>query len=284
MTRSSEHFPHPVPSASEGLRRDLPTLQRQLLQRRAALRWIGASACSAALPLSLLACGGTEEDDVDAACAAVPAETAGPYPADGTSASGQRLNALTLSGIVRSDIRRSVGSASGTAAGVPLRVVLTLVNSSTCVPLAGLAVYLWHCTRDGSYSMYSGGHTNQNYLRGVQVSDASGIVQFSTIFPGCYSGRWPHIHFEVYGSLDAALGDGAVGDHVLVSQLALPSASCVEVYEAATGYTASADIFAATSLARDNVFGEDLARLQMADVQGSVATGYTASLQVGLEI
>jgi len=284
MSRSPEPFSRPVPSAPEGLRRDLPALQRQLLQRRTALRWIGASACSAAMPLSLLACSGTEEEAAEAACAAVPAETAGPYPADGTSASGQRLNALTLSGIVRSDIRRSVGSASGTAAGVPLSVVLTLVNSTTCAPLTGLAVYAWHCTRDGSYSMYSGGHTNQNYLRGVQVSDASGIVQFSTIFPGCYSGRWPHIHFEVYASLGAALDDGAVGDHLLVSQLALPSASCAEVYDTAAGYAASADIFAATSLARDNVFGDDLARRQMAAVQGHMAGGYTASLQVGLDV
>lgn len=71
-------------------------------------------------------------------------------------------------------------------------------------PLAGYAIYLWHCNRDGGYSMYSSGITAENYLRGVQVTDSNGEVTFSTIFPGCYSGRWPHIHFEVYASLDAA--------------------------------------------------------------------------------
>ena len=65
-------------------------------------------------------------------------------------------------------------------------------------------MYLWHCTADGNYSLYSSGITNQNYLRGVQVSDASGLVSFTSIFPGCYSGRWPHIHFEVYRSLALA--------------------------------------------------------------------------------
>ena len=80
---------------------------------------------------------------------------------------------LTQSGVVRSDIRSSFGSMSGTASGVPLTITLKLVNTaSSCASLEGLAVYLWHCTADGNYSLYSSGITNQNYLRGVQVSDA----------------------------------------------------------------------------------------------------------------
>ena len=57
---------------------------------------------------------------------------------------------------------------------------------------------MWHCDRLGRYSLYGAGVTNQNYLRGTQEADASGNVTFTSIFPGCYSGRWPHIHFEVY--------------------------------------------------------------------------------------
>src|SRR6185369_5639030 len=113
-------------------------------------------------------------------------ETAGPYPADGSNAN---LNALALSGIVRSDIRSSIAGATGVAAGVALTVRLALVNTNgSCADLAGYAVYLWHCDRDGQYSLYSAGVTGENYLRGVQVSDSDGMVSFTTIFPGCYSG------------------------------------------------------------------------------------------------
>jgi protocatechuate 3,4-dioxygenase beta subunit len=190
---------------------------------------------------------------------------------------------LLLTGIVRSDIRASVGSATGTAAGVPLTVTLTLVNSSaSCTPLAGRAVYLWHCTREGGYSLYSSGITGENYLRGVQVSDANGQVSFSTIFPGCYAGRWPHIHFEVYDSLSAALDATAVGDERLVSQLAMPAAACTTVYGTATGYTSSVANFANISLASDNVFGNDSAATQLPVVTGSVSAGLAAALTVGL--
>jgi len=124
-------------------------------------------------------------------CSTIPEETAGPYPGDGTNGA----NALALAGIVRADIRPSIAGATGIATGIPLTVTLTIVDSQTCSPLAGRAVYIWHCDRDGKYSMYSAAVAGENYLRGVQVSDAAGAVTFTTIFPGCYSGRWPHIHF-----------------------------------------------------------------------------------------
>ena len=116
-------------------------------------------------------------------CSRVPEETAGPYPRR-----LERATVLSTSGVVRSDLRSSFGGLSGTADGVPLTVVLTIVSSTTCAPLAGRAVYLWHCDRPGRYSLYSSGVTNQNYLRGVQEADASGRVTFTTVFPGCYFG------------------------------------------------------------------------------------------------
>ena len=135
-------------------------------------------------------------------CTVIPEETGGPYPGDGINGP----NVLTVSGVVRSDIRTSIGSASGTAAGVPLTIKLTLVNTgAACAPLAGRAIYLWHCDREGNYSMYTGAATAQNYLRGVQETDASGKATFVSIFPACYSGRWPHIHFEIYPSLATAM-------------------------------------------------------------------------------
>lgn len=72
------------------------------------------------------------------------------------------------------------------------------------VPIAGYAVYIWHCDRAGNYWMYSAAAASENYLRGVQETAEDGTVTFTTIFPACYSGRWPHIHFEVYPSLGVA--------------------------------------------------------------------------------
>jgi protocatechuate 3,4-dioxygenase beta subunit len=140
-----------------------------------------------------------------------------PYPADGSNGP----TVLSQSGVVRGDIRSSFAGLSGTAPGVPLNIVLTIVSASTCTPLAGRAVYLWHCDRGGLYSLYSQGATNQNYLRGVQEADASGRVTFTSIYPGCYAGRWPHIHFEVFPSLSAA---ASVANKVATSQIACPRA------------------------------------------------------------
>ncbi|MFN7914499.1 MAG: intradiol ring-cleavage dioxygenase [Vicinamibacterales bacterium] len=206
-------------------------------------------------------------------CSVIPSETAGPYPGDGSNGP----NVLTTSGVVRSDIRSSFGGLSGTAAGVPLTLSLTIVSASTCAPLAGRAVYLWHCDRVGNYSLYSSGATNQNYLRGVQAADANGVVTFQSIFPGCYSGRWPHIHFEVYPTLAAA---ASVSNKVATSQLALPKASCDVVY-ATSGYETSVRNLAGITLATDNVFS-DGSSLQLATVTGSVAGGYTATLTVAI--
>ena len=122
---------------------------------------------------------------------------------------------------MRSDIRSSIGSASGTAEGVPLTFELTVTDTAAgCAPLAGAAVYLWHCDREGGYSMYSEGVEDENYLRGVQETDADGKLTFTSIFPACYSGRWPHVHFEVYASVADATGGG---EPIATSQLALPA-------------------------------------------------------------
>jgi len=166
---------------------------------------------------------------------------------------------------------------SGTADGVPLTIVLTIVSASTCAALAGRAVYVWHCDRLGRYSLYSSGVTNQNYLRGVQEADAAGRVTFTTIFPACYPGRWPHIHFEVYPSLSAAT---SMSNKMATSQIALPKAACDAVY-ATAGYEASVATLSQTSLASDNVFSDGSA-LELATVTGSVSGGLTATLTIAV--
>jgi protocatechuate 3,4-dioxygenase beta subunit len=204
----------------------------------------------------------------------IPEETAGPYPGDGSNGP----NILTASGIVRSDVRSSFGSASGVAMGVPTTVHLTITDADKCTALPGAAVYLWHCNSAGAYSMYDDSVVNENYLRGVQVADDNGLVTFTTIFPAAYSGRWPHMHFEVYPSLSQAT---SAGTKLTTSQLALPEDVCTKVY-ATSGYDGSSQNLAQTSLTTDNVFGDDGGKSQLATVTGSVSSGYTVALAVGV--
>ena len=129
----------------------------------------------------------------------------------------------------------------------------------------------------GGYSMYSNGVQNENYLRGVQVADANGNVKFTSVFPGAYSGRWPHIHFEVYPSLDKATSSK---NKLATSQLALPEDVCNTVY-ATDGYSASIRNMQQTTLSSDNVF-RDGWTTQLASATGSPANGYVATLVVGV--
>lgn len=248
-----------------GLHQDLK-LTGAAMKRRDLLRFaVGAGM------LHLLGCGSGPTGGNDTPCAKMPEETAGPFPGDGSNGP----NVLSQTGVVRSDIRSSFGGLVGTALGVPLTVELTLLSTTNCFPLAGRAVYLWHCDQAGLYSLYSPGVTNQNYLRGVQQADVDGRVSFTTIFPACYAGRWPHIHFEVYPSLSAATN---VANKIATSQIALPKGVCDQVY-ATAGYQASAANLAQVTLATDTVFSDGVS-LETPAMTGTVASGYAASLFV----
>jgi protocatechuate 3,4-dioxygenase beta subunit len=158
-------------------------------------------------------------------------------------------------------------------------VNLTVTDASNdYTPLPGLAVYLWHCDRLGRYSMYSSGVEDENYLRGIAKTDGEGTAWFQTIFPACYSGRWPHIHFEVYASVAKAVSNGPI---VKTSQIALPQAVCKKVY-ATSGYSGSLGNLASTSLSTDMVFGDDDAIHQLATVTGSTKSGFVANLTIGI--
>jgi protocatechuate 3,4-dioxygenase beta subunit len=266
----------------QGLAFDVGTL----LSRRRILQVFGIGAAT----VGLAACGGGSSSSASSSSSAasssssgtttasgeIPDETAGPYPGDGSNGP----DVLTLSGIVRSDIRSSFGDMSGTAEGVPMTLELAIRDlANGGVPFAGVAVYVWHCTREGGYSLYSSGIEDQNYLRGVQVADATGKVTFTSIFPACYDGRWPHIHFEVYPDR-TSITDAA--RTIATSQVALPQDACQAVY-AQDGYEASVSNLSRVSLATDNVFGDDGGVRQLPTVTGDVRNGYTISLAVGVD-
>jgi len=284
---------HSHHSLSEDLERMLATQA----SRRQSLRWLFASA--AAVPLTSCGGGGGASGDIVASsttstgstgttttttgtCSVIPEETGGPYPGDGTNSNGNGIaNALALSGIVRSDIRTSVSPGSKTAAGIPTTLKLQIVNvGASCASAAGAAVYLWHCDRDGNYSMYASGLTSENYLRGVQEADSTGTVTFTTVFPGCYSGRMPHIHIEVYRSETTAT---SYTNKLKTTQLAFPTDVCTTVYGTASGYSASVSNFQQISFATDNVFSDGTST-EMATVTGNVTDGYTVALQLGIAV
>jgi protocatechuate 3,4-dioxygenase beta subunit len=269
----------------QGLGFDVTTL----LSRRRMLRVLGLGAAA----VGLAACGGggtgssasgsattsattSGSTSASAASGEIPDETAGPYPGDGSNGP----DVLSQSGIVRSDIRSSFGDAGGTAQGVPMQLELAVKDlANGGGGFKGVAVYVWHCDREGRYSMYSDGVTGENYLRGVQVADADGRVRFTSIFPACYSGRWPHVHFEVYPDTASITDDAKV---IATSQVALPEDTCTKVY-AQSGYEQSVGNLSQVSLDGDNVFGDDGGKRQLATVTGDVTSGLKVSLTVGVD-
>ena len=270
--------------ADRGLVYDLSTL----IDRRQVLKLGGLTTISAGLmsivgcapgtlpsttPTSAATASAAGSSSGDASCAVIPEETAGPFPGDGSNGP----DVLSQSGIVRRDIRSSFGTSTTTAPGVPLTINLTVQDAANdCAPLQGAAVYLWHCDRGGNYSLYSQAAASENYLRGVQPTDGAGLVTFESIYPACYSGRWPHIHFEVYPNLEAATDEA---NKIATSQIALPKEASDLVY-ATEGYGQSVANLGQVSLTSDNVFRDDGAVHELGTVTGDIGSGMTVALVV----
>lgn len=188
-------------------------------------------------------------------CVVAPTETEGPFPTH------------TPSSLIRSDIRDD-------RTGVPLTMNITIKNSNNnCSALANVIVDVWHCDKDGYYSEYGGtgmqtiDYTGVHFLRGRLTTDANGLVSFTTIFPGWYSGRATHIHVHVYT---------ASGTSLKITQIAFPEGtnSAVALVNASTanGYTKGMSGY--TYNASDNVFSDDTTGVEIASVAGSVSAGY----------
>jgi protocatechuate 3,4-dioxygenase beta subunit len=183
-------------------------------------------------------------------CEVTPTETAGPFPT------------ITPSSLVSANIVSD-------RKGVPLTIKLTVNNSSKgCAALSGAIADVWHCDAAGNYSEYGGGgmqstdYTSVHFLRGRQTTNASGLVTFTSIFPGWYSGRAPHIHVHVYG---------VDGTSLMITQIAFPTDICNTVYTTATDYKSRGT--QDTSNSTDNVFSDSLAS-ELATVSGTITDGY----------
>jgi protocatechuate 3,4-dioxygenase beta subunit len=195
-------------------------------------------------------------------CHLIPTETDGPFPL---------YSVLSNAAMVRSNVTEG-------RAGMPLTVELTLVKvGESCGVIKNAYVYVWHCDKDGSYSGYSGGsngnHIGETYCRGIQQTDANGKVTFQTVYPGWYPGRITHIHFQIYLT---SLGSSVTA----TSQLAFPQDVTKAVY-ASPLYSSHGQNTSVTSFDADGIF-RDGTIYQIAEVSGSVSTGYTAKLVVGV--
>lgn len=244
---------------------------RTLFSRRSVLGVVGAGIGTVALA----ACGMNSASGSDSLVTEIPDETAGPYPADGSNGP----DILEQSGIVRSDIRSNIDG-SETVEGVALTFTLRVTDmANDNKAFEGVAVYAWHCDAQGRYSMYSEGVEDATWLRGVQVADEKGEVTFTSVFPACYTGRWTHIHFEIYPDVDSITdADNAIA----TSQMALPEDACNAVFEL-SAYDGSAENLSNVSLDDDNVFGDDGGEHQMATISGDTDKGYVASLDVPVD-
>lgn len=189
-------------------------------------------------------------------CIVSPSETAGPFPT------------INPSSLVASDIRSD-------RTGVPLSITIAVKNTNnSCNALADAIVDIWHCDKDGNYSEYGGSgmqstnYTTVHFLRGRQVTNTSGEVAFTSIFPGWYNGRATHIHVHIYN---------ASGKSLLVTQIAFPEGSNSAVVQVnastANGYTKGMSGY--TYNASDNVFSDDDEGTEIATLTGSVAEGFT---------
>lgn len=169
--------------------------------------------------------------DTNGGCTITPTEVPGPFPLD--------LSENTT--FFRQDVRE-------TQTGVRLNLKLRIMGVEDCAPMQNFRVNIWHCNNVGLYSGYSQqnnqGQAGLTYLRGYQMTDANGEVDFITIFPGWYNGRICHIHFQVY--IDS--------QNAAISQLAFDTTAKNAIYAAnPTLYPNGADPM---TFSTDNIFSD----------------------------
>jgi protocatechuate 3,4-dioxygenase beta subunit len=249
---------------------DLPV--GRILSRREAVRLLGLTAGS------LFVAGGCSDDDATGidddtsgtssgnitTCTAKPQLTEGPYYVD------TALN--------RADIRSNAASGA-LRTGIPLALNFTInrINGGACTPIQNAVVDVWHCDALGAYSGVNdpqfGNLVGQTWLRGYQLTSASGQASFTTIFPGWYQGRATHIHFNVRTAASGATS------YDFTSQLFFQEALLTQIYTTVAPYTQRGDAGRLRN-ASDGIYRQGGSQLLLNP--SASGDGYAASVVIGL--
>ena len=225
------------------------------MNKREFLKATGLMGVASVLPFGKILAEETNNNGPNNDCVLIPTETTRPFPLDLSE------NPFYF----RQDIREN-------KTGVRLNLKFKIIGEDNCLPMQNVRLHIWHCDADGLYSGYNAsynvGQKNFTYLRGYQIADAQGEVEFITIFPGLYPGRICHIHFQVYVS----------SSYAAISQLTFPISTKQEIYAANPAlYPKGAD---PVSLENDDAFADGHA-FQMATLTPNAETGeYNAYLEV----
>jgi len=208
--------------------------------------------------------------------------TRGPYFVDDRADSNITNDDVDATIPERSDIRPDSKGSTGTQAGLPLTLAISVANyaSGACTPISGAQVHIWHCNAQGEYSdiqaASNGGGanlTNENFLRGYQFTDSNGLVTFTTIYPGWYSGRAVHIHVKVR-IFDTS---GNVTTEA-TTQLFFDDTTTTAVYAANSAYkTGTRDVLNAA----DGIYGSESPALLVA-LTGTASTSYAGTVAIGI--
>jgi len=211
----------------------------------------GSASASPTNPTESTSTGSSSGGSSNGACAVIPSETEGPYP--------DRTGMINNAEFYRQDITEG-------KPGTRLTLALTVVSvANACAPVANATVEVWHCDHQGGYSEYT---TSGTAMRGLQKTDTNGKAAFTTVYPGWYQGRATHIHLEVFVN----------GSSVKTTQMAFPEDVTAAVYT--QGVYASRGQNPTTN-ARDGIFADGYTS-ELATMSGSVGSGLTASLQIGI--
>jgi protocatechuate 3,4-dioxygenase beta subunit len=168
-------------------------------------------------------------------------------------------------------------------AGIPLRLRIQIVNATACAPLPSAAVDIWHANASGDYSGFGNAASNRTFLRGTQVTDASGAVEFTTIYPGWYQGRAVHIHLRVHVGGQAAAT--YTGGHIAhTGQLFFPDDTSTQVYQlpAYAGHKGSRTMNSQDQISNGQQGSKF--QLQLTPLQpGSIAGGFSTTVTLGVD-
>ena len=184
----------------------------------------------------------------------------------------------SASGYLRSNILSNLDG-SDTQTGVPLALTIYVYDSENgCVAMEGVQVDIWHCNAAGVYSAESSEDTtNESWLRGYQITDANGMVQFTTILPGWYSGRTTHIHLRLRSTYDETDDSGSNTMQLFFDQTLIDTLDTTIAPYSTEGTNP-------TTNATDRVYSQQEDGTTLMTLTGSLASGYTASFSVYLPI